>query len=232
MRKGFNHLIIINNRRFCRQQYNVGRAFLLFTACINLCRQRTGAKPHGVGNLSEDEIVAYLKTGWNAHGVASGPMADVVEHSTSQMTDADLKSIAVYLKDQPNTGQLRPAPAMPDTKTMQAGGRLYQDNCVGCHGDDGKGEKLIFPPLTGNAIVIQPNAESLVRVVLEGAQAAGTKAAPTAPSMPSFAWKFNDAEVADLLTYVRNSWGNEAAPISADTAGKIRAQLRDRNDAR
>jgi mono/diheme cytochrome c family protein len=192
----------------------------------------TSAKPHGVGNLSEDDIVAYLKTGWNAHGVASGPMADVVEHSTSQMTDADLKSIAVYLKDQPSTDQPRPASTTPDAKTMQAGERLYQDNCVGCHGGDGKGEKLIFPPLTGNAIVIQPSAESLVRVVLEGAQAAGTKAAPTAPSMPSFAWKFNDAEVADLLTYVRNSWGNKAAPVSAKAVGDIRASLRGGNDAR
>jgi mono/diheme cytochrome c family protein len=192
----------------------------------------TGAKPQGVGNLSEEEIVAYLKTGWNAHGVASGPMADVVEHSTSQMTDADLKAIAVYLKDQPDAGHPRPAPATPDARAMQAGARLYQDNCVGCHGGDGKGEKLIFPPLTGNAIVIQPSAESLVRVVLEGAQAAGTKAAPTAPSMPSFAWKFNDAEVADLLTYARNSWGNAAAPVSAKAVGDIRASLRGGNDAR
>jgi mono/diheme cytochrome c family protein len=192
----------------------------------------TGVKPRGVGNLSEDDIVAYLKTGWNAHGVASGPMADVVEHSTSQMTDADLKGIAVYLKDQTNPGQPRPAPATRDAKAMQAGARLYRDNCVGCHGGDGKGETLIFPPLTGNAIVIQPSAESLVRVVLEGAQAAGTKDAPTAPSMPSFAWKFSDAEVADLLTYIRNSWGNAAAPVSAETVSGIRASLRGGNDAR
>lgn len=193
----------------------------------------TGARPRGVGNLSEDEIVAYLKTGWNAHGVASGPMSDVLEHSTSQMTDADLKAIAIYLKDQPDTGQSQPAPAGPqDARAMQAGARLYRDNCIGCHGADGKGERLIFPPLAGNAIVMQSSSESLIRVVLEGAQAVGTKVAPTAPSMPSFAWKLGDADVADLLTHIRNSWGNEGVPVSAQMVGDIRARLRGGNDAR
>ena len=103
---------------------------------------------------------------------------------------------------------------------MQAGATLYQNNCTGCHGADGKGERLIFPPLAGNAILIQSSAESLTRVVLEGAQAAGTKPAPTSPSMPSFAWKLSDAQIADLLTYIRNSWGNAAAPVSAEIRGK------------
>ena len=68
-------------------------------------------------------------------------------------------------------------------------------------------------------------------MVLEGAQAVDTKAAPTAPSMPSFAWKFSDAQVADILTYVRNSWGNAAPPVTADIVAKIRAKLHDRADA-
>ena len=62
-------------------------------------------------------------------------------------------------------------------------------------------------------------------MVLAGAQAAGTKAAPTAPSMPSYAWKFNDAQVANLLTYIRNNWGNAAQAVSAESVGKIRAGL-------
>lgn len=193
----------------------------------------TGAKPRGVGDWSAGDIASYLKSGWNTHAVASGPMAEVVEKSTSQMTDADLGAIAIYLKDQPAAGETRmaPAPATGDP-AMRAGAMLYQNNCTGCHGADGKGERLIFPPLAGNAILIQPSAESLTRVVLEGAQAAGTRTAPTAPSMPSFAWKLDDAQVADLLTYIRNSWGNEAAPVSAQSVGKIRASLRGGSDAR
>jgi mono/diheme cytochrome c family protein len=44
--------------------------------------------------------------------------------------------------------------------------------------------------------------------------------------MPSFAWKLDDAEVAALLTYVRNSWDNAAAPVPAASVAKIRANLR------
>jgi mono/diheme cytochrome c family protein len=158
-------------------------------------------------------------------------MAEVVEHSTSMMTDADLRSIAVYLKDQPAAEAPRPAPLAHSDPAMLAGATIYENNCVGCHGRDGKGENLIFPPLAGNAILIQSSIESLTRIVLEGAQAPG-KTAPTAPSMPSYAWKLNDAQLADLLTYVRNSWGNAAAPVTAASVGKIRAGLSGGSDAR
>lgn len=63
-------------------------------------------------------------------------------------------------------------------------------------------------------------------MVLAGAQAVTTKAAPTEPSMPSFAWKLNDRQVADLLTYVRNDWGNRAAAVSGEDVAKVRANLR------
>ena len=186
--------------------------------------QITGAKPQGVGGWSVDDVVAYLKTGWNGRATASGPMADVVERSTSQMNDGDLKAIAVYLRDQP-AAPMQSAVAANDAD-LNAGAVLYRDNCVACHGWDGKGEKLIFPPLAGNAVLIQPSAESLIRVVLAGAQAVTTKAAPTEPSMPSFAWKLNDRQLADLLTYVRNSWGNRAGAVNGDDVAKMRASLR------
>jgi len=187
----------------------------------------TSAQPRGVGGWRATEIVTYLKTGWNSRGVATGPMAEVVEHSTSQMTDADLSAIAVYLKDVP-AAQAAPATALAASDpAMVAGAKLFQNNCVGCHGADGRGEHLMFPPLAGNATLLQSSAESAVRVVLAGAQAVSTKAAPTAPSMPSFAWKFSDAEVASIVTYVRNSWGNAAAPVTSESVGKIRTTLRE-----
>ena len=56
---------------------------------------------HGVGSWSVADVTAYLKTGHNAHSMASGPMAEAIEDSTSLMNDADLQAIAVYLKDAP-----------------------------------------------------------------------------------------------------------------------------------
>ena len=186
----------------------------------------TGAEPRGVGGWSANDIVTYLKSGWNSHAVASGPMADVVERSTSQMSDGDLEAVAVYLKDQPAAQEQPPAVVAANDPAMAAGKILYQNNCTACHGEGGKGETLMFPPLAGNPVLLQSSPENLIRVVLAGAQAVSTPAAPTAPSMPSFAWKLNDAQLADLVTYVRNSWGNQAPPVSADTVAKIRASLK------
>jgi mono/diheme cytochrome c family protein len=186
----------------------------------------TDAKPRGVGGWSADDIVAYLKSGWNSYAVASGPMADVVERSTSQMTDADLKAVAIYLKDQPATQKQSPAAVAANDPAMADGKVLFQNNCVACHGANGKGEALMFPPLAGNPVLLQSSSENLIRVVLAGAQAVSTPAAPTGPSMPSFAWKLNDAQLADLLTYVRNSWGNQASPVSGEDVTKARASLR------
>jgi mono/diheme cytochrome c family protein len=97
---------------------------------------------------------------------------------------------------------------------------------VACHGANGKGEAQMFPPLAGNPVLLQSSSENLIRVVLAGAQAVSTPAAPTGPSMPSFAWKLNDAQLADLLTYDRNNWGNQAPPVSPDIVTKIRATLK------
>ncbi len=176
----------------------------------------------GIGSWSAPEIVAYLKTGQNAHSMASGPMAEAIEASTSLMTDGDLQAIAVYLKGMPAYSSGGAATLAANDPHMQAGASIYEDNCMGCHNANGGGQHAIFPPLGGNPIVRQASAESLARVVLAGTQAAQTKQAPTAAAMPSFSWRLNDQEVADVLTYIRGSWGNGAAPVSAGVVAEAR----------
>ena len=44
--------------------------------------------------------------------------------------------------------------------------------------------------------------------------------------MPSFAWKLTDQEVADVATYVRNSWGNRAQPVAAKQVAELRRKLK------
>ena len=92
-------------------------------------------------------------------------------------------------------------------------------------GQGGKGN-LLFPPLAGNANIAQVRADTLVRTVLAGGKAAATVAAPTGPGMPSFAWRLSNEQVADILTYVRNNWGNKAGAVSPETVGRIRSELR------
>ena len=183
----------------------------------------TSDRSAGLGGWSIADIVDYLKTGRNAHSLASGPMAEAVENSTSRMTDADLKAIAVYLKDlPPSRGNGGPATGME--AQVKAGAVAYDISCAACHGRDGKGSAL-FPPLAGNAAVRQVRPDSIVRMVLAGGRAAATPGAPTGPGMPSFGWRLTDDQVSNILTYVRNNWGNQAPAISPETVGRIRSAL-------
>jgi len=177
----------------------------------------------GLGSWSRVDIVEYLETGRNAHSLASGPMAEAVENSTSRMTDADLISMAVYLKELPSSRGNGGAASGIDAQ-MRAGAHAYDISCAACHGSDGKGSAL-FPPLAGNAAVRQVRSETVVRTVLAGGKAAATPKTPTGPGMPSFGWRLTDEQVANILTYVRNNWGNQAPAISPETVKRIRSEL-------
>ena len=58
-----------------------------------------------------------------------------------------------------------------------------------------------------------------------GSRAGATPAAPTAPTMPSFAWNLSDDDVANVLTYIRNAWGNAAPPVNPADVAKMRDRL-------
>ena len=189
----------------------------------------TNDSPRGLSAWSADEIVAYLKTGHNTTNAASGLMAEVVTRSTSHMTDGDLRAIATYLKDKPSQKDNQ-ASSKPDENVMQMGAAIYADECAGCHIGNGKGASGLFPTLAGSAVVQQTNPASLLHVVLRGAPSAATDGAPTGAAMPQFAWILDDAQLAAVVTYIRNAWGNAAPPVSADDVGKARHTLLERAD--
>ncbi|CAN7607678.1 c-type cytochrome [Phenylobacterium sp. LjRoot219] len=174
----------------------------------------------GLGGWSTEQVVEFLKTGRNARSAASGAMADVVTHSTSQMTEADLRAIAVYLKSLPASHG--PSPPASKAAAMRSGQAIFVDACSACHRMDGSGQPGFFSPLPANATVQQRDPATVVRIVLNGARAAPTDTRPTPLSMPAFGWKLDDREVAAVTTYVRNSWGNAAPPVSAAQVAKIR----------
>lgn len=182
----------------------------------------------GIGSWSIEEIVRYLKTGANSYDIASGPMAEAVSNSTSKMTDADLLAIATYLKDRaPRSGRAVTALAAANPR-MVAGQAIYEDRCAACHSHSGAGVPNLFPRLASAPLVQSADPTSLIRVVLIGSRAVATSAAPTAPAMPAFGWNLNDTEVADVLTYVRNTWGNAASAVQPEDVTKLRGRLSSR----
>ena len=180
----------------------------------------------GIGGWSRDDLVEYLKTGANNWTLASGPMAEAITHSTSRMTDEDISAIATYLKDSGKNGStLQPDPVAVSDNAMRAGAAIYKDSCAACHKDTGTGDVHLFPRLAGSALVQSDDPTTLVRMVLQGTRAASTQSMPTAPAMPAFDWRLSDAQAAAVLTYIRNSWGNAAGPVSAGAVTSQRASL-------
>lgn len=183
-----------------------------------------GGARDGLGDWSEQDIVDYLGTGRNTRSTAAGPMVEVVEDSTQYLTEADRRAIAVYLKS-------LPAPkaqdiATVDRATLDRGAAVYLDNCAGCHLREGQGELGAFPPLRVSSAVQAKSPDTLIGVILQGAHAPVTRGEQTGLSMQSFADHLDDAQIADLTTYIRNAWGNHAAPVDADHVSDLRETLR------
>lgn len=187
----------------------------------------------GLGTWTPDDIVQFLKTGRNQHTESFGGMSDVVEHSTQYMTDADLDAMARYLKTLPPKVQSetpyvyndQAAAALRAGNASSTGAKVYVDNCMACHRSNGAGYARAFPSLAGNPVVQTSDPTSLIHVILEGSTLPGTHAAPSSFTMPPLGWRLSDQEVADVATFVRSSWGNQGAPVSAGDVAKLRRQV-------
>jgi mono/diheme cytochrome c family protein len=180
------------------------------------------AERSGLKSWSVDDLVEYLSSGRNTKSHADGLMAEMVVNSTSKMSDADVRAIAVYIKDLP-AGAPEPAVTPPPQGDMTAGAAVYAHACVSCHEADGSGAPRIYPPLPGNANLQSADPSSTLRIILDGAQTVTTPRAPNAGSMPAYAKQLSDQEVADVANYIRNSWGNAAPPVTPAQVRKARA---------
>lgn len=188
----------------------------------------TNDKRRGLGRWSVDDIVKYLKTGHNPIAGATGTMSEEIEHASSGMTDGDLKAIATYLKSLPGRNDDQKAIAADDPR-MKAGAAIYRDQCSACHQIDGKGVPYLFPSLADSSQARSDDPATIVRIILQGARSVATKGEPTGPGMPSFAWQLTDAQIAAVVTYIRNAWGSAAPAVSADTVASSRKDLASRS---
>ena len=159
---------------------------------------------------TEDELFTYLRTGFSArHGTAAGPMAPVVAE-LAQLPAGDVRAMAHYLVSL-NT-KAAPVPAVQSAAAVDkaqavrvaSGQRLFQGACAACH-MEGSGPQLfgVRPSLRVNTNVHSDKPDNLINVILHGIR---EPANPELGYMPGFADSLSDAQIADLLTWMRSDF--------------------------
>jgi mono/diheme cytochrome c family protein len=183
----------------------------------------TGGKVEGLGRWSHADLVEYFATGRNKFATAAGSMQEKVTLSLSHLTDDDRNAIATYLK---SLAPREPKPSKAaDPEQLQRGQAIFVNRCAICHAAPGvpdqPGNLADYPRLGGDTLVMGRDPTTVLRIILQGAQSPVTTHEHTTYSMPSFA-TLSDAEIADVATYLRNSWGNHAPPASRSDVSNLR----------
>jgi mono/diheme cytochrome c family protein len=194
----------------------------------------------GIGNWSDDALIAYLSTGIApGHASAAGPMADVVQNSTQYLTREDLRAVAAYLRGlQPVSGGVtrsRDAWGKPATDDITAlrgtsipgvnGAQLFVANCATCHNWTGAGVGAsapgAYPSLIHNSVAGAPSPDNLAMVILHGVT---RKTKDADVLMPAFGAELSNAQVAAIANYVTKQFGNPQATLTAEQVAGLRAQ--------
>lgn len=117
-----------------------------------------------------------------------------------------------------------------ESQLMIAKGKVVYDNaCKLCHQDTGLGAPGQFPPLAGSEWVSGP-AERVIRIPIHGLSGPiKVKEQDWNLSMPAIGAALSDEELANLLTYVRQAWGNKAPPVTPAQVKAVKDKTADRS---
>jgi nicotinate dehydrogenase subunit B len=180
---------------------------------------------------SEDDFFSYLRTGFSAaHGVAAGPMAPVVQ-SLAEVPDQDVRAMAVYLaslnpaaaSDADRAAAVNALESTADRTTTvfpANGERIFEGACAVCH--ETKNVAPLFgvrPPLALNTNLHANRPDNLIQVVLNGI---ADPATGDLGYMPAFGGSLNDAQVVELVDYMRARYAPDK-PAWQDVAGRVQA---------
>ncbi len=170
-----------------------------------------------MGRRDARELVQLLQTGLSDRAAVMGPMAELVADSTQHLRADDLQAMVAYLQSlaPARSAGTRPPARLPprDGLVLARGGQLYADHCLACHGDQGQGAPGAYPALAHNPIVTLPDPGNLVQAITTGGFPPATAGNPRPYGMPGFDLPHED--LAALATWLRASWGHDAAPVSA-----------------
>ena len=168
-----------------------------------------------------EALFAYLRNGWHPdHGVARGPMAEVVSNLSS-IPESDVRAIAVYMasvfgtptpdrKRQAETALAQaksPNKASESSKTNATGAAIYTAACATCH-ETGRALPYGGVHLALSTAISDPDPRNLANIVLSGVRPVEGERSPI---MPGFASSMDDGQVVALMNYLRARFGNQPA---------------------
>ena len=191
----------------------------------------TAGKRTGLGRWSSADIAAFLKTGTNSHASAFGSMTEVINNSTQFLSDDDLRNIAVYLRSLPPVKGSDFPPYVYRASNTQSlmrstqndeGARVYTKFCMHCHGSDGHSRPPFISPLAGNPNLLEDDDSSAINVTLNGTADIVLRGVAAPYVMPGFRLALSDTQIAQVVSFIRRSWGNQAPLTSTGSVSKLR----------
>ena len=165
-----------------------------------------------------DELTAYLRSGATAlHGVAAGPMSEVVHDGLSALPDSDIRAIAVYFASQngsaTNAGDATGSVAgamgswqLDSQDQPDRGADLYRAACSSCHYNSAAPPSLLRPELAFNSALRSSDPTNLIQVILHGV---GVREGIPGTMMPPFAASLSDRQIESLASYLRGHLTNQ-----------------------
>ncbi len=200
----------------------------------------------GIGSLSKEELVQYLRTGAVHHKMqAAGSMGEAVEHSFQYLSDADLNAIATYIQTIPaihdsadKTSRFTLGQPSSELATLRGengirseigsptGAELFQSNCASCHSPQGQGSKDgYYPSLFDNSTVGASNANNLIATILHGVNRTTAKGQAYMPGFggsPYDRTSLSNKDIVLLSNYVRGLYGPSGTSVTEDQVAEVR----------
>lgn len=165
-----------------------------------------------------EDLSRFLSTGLAPQGSAFSEMHMVVDLSTRHLTPEDHQALVTYLM-----GDKPPQPVAAKIGQGSDAGRItYLDQCSACHERDGAGKPHVAVAMRDNATLRQPDGKNLIVSILDGLPAQQFPGNESMQSMPGFADRLDDAQIAELVNYLRVTWGGLPADITAEQVKALR----------
>lgn len=183
-------------------------------SAVNLTSSMSGLAAWSLSDLSR-----YLHTGFSLRAGTFGPMNEVIDKSLKDLSDADIHAMAVYLKSLP---PVQSAASSVSEADVQAGARIYGDHCQECHMRSGRGGLFSAPPLAASAVVQAQDPASLINVILYGADEPKDLSFGGWQTMHPYKDVLSDTQIAAVSNFVRGSWKNRAAAVTAAQVARQR----------